>query len=178
MSLTFIATGLGLAVGSFMNVVIYRLPIMSKRKALMRRQSETNNCNADPNYDLNKTFNLNVPRSACPTCNHKITSIENIPVLSWIVLRGKCRSCKSPISVRYPFIELLNAVLWGAIASFNLNGINLLVINCLLVSTFVCMIAIKLDKQYIPKSLITVALCLLGVSLFSFLKNDNAILFT
>ncbi len=81
---------LGLAIGSFLNVVIYRVP---------RHESIVS------------------PRSACPTCGAPIRERDNIPVLSWLVLRGRCRDCHSPISARYPLVELGNAVLFAAVAA-------------------------------------------------------------
>ena len=155
---TIIATGLGLAVGSFLNVVIYRLPIMAKRNALKNALPHIKELhkevNVDPNFDLSKPFNLNVPRSACPICNHQITTIENVPVLSWLVLTGKCSGCKSPISTRYPFVELVNAMAWGAIAIIYYNQTYLLILNCLLASTFICIMATKIDRQEVHNFLI------------------------
>ncbi|WGZ95323.1 MAG: A24 family peptidase [Candidatus Thiothrix putei] len=96
-----------LLVGSFLNVVIYRLPIMLERE--WKRD-----CNEwlDKPYDKLDTgdFNLVVPRSQCPTCGHKITAIENIPILSYLFLKGKCAGCKTPISMQYPLVELATAV--------------------------------------------------------------------
>ncbi|WP_318441705.1 prepilin peptidase [Photobacterium leiognathi] len=168
---TIIATGLGLAVGSFLNVVIYRLPVMAKRNAIknavpkVRELHEADN--TDPVYDLSKPFNLNIPRSACPSCNHQITAIENIPVLSWLALRGKCRGCKKPISSRYPLIELLNAAVWGLTAIIFYNQIYLITIICLLSSTFICIIATKVDNQKTPNSLYFVSFVLCGLLLLS-----------
>ena len=99
---------LGLLVGSFLNVVIYRLPVMMEREwqqecnAYFNEQSSEQSCEQD-NYsqalnpelqsqEQQAKFNLLLPRSACPTCGHQITALENIPVLSWLCLRGKCRS--------------------------------------------------------------------------------------
>ncbi|ENX3947357.1 A24 family peptidase [Photobacterium damselae] len=110
------ATIFGLLVGSFLNVVIYRLPIMMERQW-------RNECieafpdliKADAKLDTD-TFNLSVPRSRCPHCGHLISAVENIPVISWLVLKGKCKSCHAPISRRYPMIELLTAALCGTVA--------------------------------------------------------------
>ena len=97
---------LGLLIGSFLNVVIYRIPKM------MQRESD-NYVAHESGKELPHTdrFNLMVPRSACPHCGHQITAMENIPVISWLALRGKCRACKAPISPRYPAIELLTGIL-------------------------------------------------------------------
>ncbi|WP_318436673.1 prepilin peptidase [Photobacterium leiognathi] len=98
----------GLLVGSFLNVVIYRLPIMMERQW----RKECQEC--FPEFDAEQddsVFNLSVPRSRCPHCNHAISALENIPVISWLVLGGKCKECKAPISKRYPAIELLTAAM-------------------------------------------------------------------
>jgi leader peptidase (prepilin peptidase)/N-methyltransferase len=102
------AAVLGLIVGSFLNVVIHRLPIMMEQE--WREQcaelagSGVKNSNSQP-------YNLIQPRSTCPHCGHKITAWENIPVISYAALRGRCSSCRSPISLQYPAIELLTALL-------------------------------------------------------------------
>lgn len=173
---TIIATGLGLAVGSFLNVVIYRLPIMAKRNALKNALPHIKELhkevNLDPNFDLSKPFNLNVPRSACPICNHQITTIENVPVLSWLVLTGKCSGCKSPISTRYPFVELVNAMAWGAIAIIYYNQTYLLILNCLLASTFICIMATKIDRQEVHNFLIFQFLTLSALQLVYILSQS------
>lgn len=101
----------GLMVGSFLNVVIHRLPKMMEREWHRNCQElKGEEVKAEPK------FNLVVPRSACPSCGHKITAIENIPVLSYVFLRGKCSGCKTPISARYPLVEALTGALAGLIA--------------------------------------------------------------
>jgi leader peptidase (prepilin peptidase)/N-methyltransferase len=96
----------GLLIGSFLNVVIHRLP------RIMQRESDNYVAHESgkpiPHTDK---YNLMVPRSACPHCNHQITALENIPVISYLFLRGKCIACKAPISLRYPFIELFSGLL-------------------------------------------------------------------
>ena len=109
------AAVLGLLVGSFLNVVIHRLPRMLERGwhaqcAELRGESPS----PEPPY------NLVVPRSACPQCGHRIGAHENIPVVSWLVLRGRCSACNAPISARYPLVELLAAAL-GALAIWRLG---------------------------------------------------------
>ncbi|MBB3223677.1 prepilin peptidase [Pseudoduganella umbonata] len=105
-----IAAIFGLLVGSFLNVVIYRVPKM------MQRESD-NYVASESGLPLPHTdrFNLMVPRSACPHCGHQITALENIPVVSWLALRGKCSRCKAPISARYPVIEALTGALSAAL---------------------------------------------------------------
>ena len=97
-----IAAGIfGLLIGSFLNVVIHRLPIM------MQRESD-NYVASELGKELPHTerYSLVAPRSACPHCKHQITALENIPVVSYLVLGGKCSNCKAKISPRYPAIEL------------------------------------------------------------------------
>ena len=103
---------LGLLVGSFLNVVIHRMPVMMERgwKQEAREILEL------PAEDDGGVFNLVTPRSRCPKCGHAIAWYENIPVVSWLVLKGKCRGCGTPISKRYPIIEIASAVLAGLCA--------------------------------------------------------------
>ena len=97
-----------LLIGSFLNVVIYRLPIMLERQWKQDCQEWQNDAPAEvPTSD----FNLVVPRSECPTCGHRISAWENIPVISYLFLRGKCAGCQTPISIQYPLIELATALL-------------------------------------------------------------------
>ncbi len=98
---------IGLSVGSFLNVVIYRVPVMLKRdwRAQAHEILELNT----PVESL-PAFNLVTPRSRCPSCEFAIPALHNIPVVSWLALRGRCGNCKAPISVRYPFVELLTAI--------------------------------------------------------------------
>ncbi|MHB1666299.1 MAG: prepilin peptidase [Thiomonas sp.] len=102
----------GLAVGSFLNVVIYRLPVM-----LERAWQHDAHATLHPDAELpsSEAFNLMHPRSRCGQCGHAIRWWENIPLLSWLLLRGKCSSCGTRISVRYPLVELLTAVLTAAV---------------------------------------------------------------
>jgi len=103
---------MGLLVGSFLNVVIYRLPVMMERGW---KQEAREILELPPEAD-GEIFNLVTPRSRCPKCNHAITWYENIPVISWLVLKGKCRECHTPISKRYPAIELTSGLLAGLCA--------------------------------------------------------------
>jgi len=105
---TALAAFTGLMVGSFLNVVIYRTPVI----LLRRWREECRDINGDASQPAaTETFNLVTPRSRCPRCGHAITALENIPVVSWLVLHGKCSACGTPISARYPFVESLTAVL-------------------------------------------------------------------
>lgn len=100
----------GLCVGSFLNVVIHRLPLMMERQ-WRQEATELLADGAEPVAAPPEKFNLMVPRSRCPSCGHQITALENIPLISWLVLKGRCSSCKSPISPRYPLVELATALL-------------------------------------------------------------------
>ncbi|MFC0350046.1 prepilin peptidase [Undibacterium danionis] len=97
---------LGLLIGSFLNVVIYRLPKMMQRESDNYVAHESGKELPHP-----ERYNLILPRSACPHCGHQITALENIPVISYLVIGGKCSSCKAPISKRYPIIEAITGVL-------------------------------------------------------------------
>jgi len=95
----------GLCTGSFLNVVIHRLPKMLERE--WRAECAALYGQEPPKSE---PYNLFVPRSACPSCGHKIGAIENIPLVSWLALRGKCSSCKAKISAKYPIVELLAGI--------------------------------------------------------------------
>jgi leader peptidase (prepilin peptidase) / N-methyltransferase len=162
----FISTCLvfGLVVGSFLNVVIHRLPIMLERQ--WRQQctelgATDSGAQTVPATTL-EPYNLMVPRSACPSCKAPITALQNIPVLSWVVLRGRCASCGKSISARYPLVELLTGVLAAAVAwrfGFGWNAVNAIILTWFLVAlTF-----IDVDHQLLPDSL---TLPLLWVGLF------------
>jgi len=115
---------LGLIIGSFLNVVIYRLPIMMEKDFreqaewfLKQNKSGTSQAIQEEINDSNKeTFNLILPNSTCPHCKHEIKAIENIPVISFLVLKGKCSECKHPISWRYPSVEILTAAVSAVLA--------------------------------------------------------------
>ncbi|MCS0582199.1 A24 family peptidase [Massilia pinisoli] len=96
----------GLLIGSFLNVVVYRLPVMAQRELDNYIAHE-----AGKELPHQDRFNLMVPRSACPHCGHQITALENIPIVSWLFLRGKCSACKAPISPRYPIVEAVTGLL-------------------------------------------------------------------
>ncbi len=103
---------LGLLIGSFLNVVIYRLPkiMQAEWQAQAREYLEL------PVEKPNSTFNLILPNSTCPNCSHEIKPWENIPIFSWLFLRGKCSACKAPISKRYPLVELACGLLSAYVA--------------------------------------------------------------
>ncbi len=154
-ALTFIVS---LMVGSFLNVVIYRLPIMMERQWKRDYQSYFN---AEESTGVESKFNLIKPDSTCPKCQHKIRAWENIPVISWLVLGGKCSQCKNPISIRYPLVELLTAVMstWAAI-HFGFGGA--LIFAVIATWLLVAMTFIDLDKMLLPDQL-TLMLLWLGL---------------
>lgn len=109
----------GLMVGSFLNVVIFRLPVMLEnawRSEIAEYADQPGDKQPGINTTAEQPFNLITPRSRCPECNRQITALENIPVISYLLLGGKCKNCKTSISWRYPAIELLTAVLSGLVA--------------------------------------------------------------
>ncbi len=99
-----------LCVGSFLNVVIYRLPVMMERQWRDEATTLLAGETAEPTTPPER-FNLLVPRSRCPHCGHQIAALENVPVISWLLLRGRCKSCQQPISPRYPLVEVATALL-------------------------------------------------------------------
>lgn len=147
MSAALIAALFGLLIGSFLNVVIYRIPKMMQRESDNYVAQESGK--EPPHTDR---FNLMVPRSSCPHCGHQITAIENIPVVSWLALGGKCRACKSPISARYPIIELFTGIVSGLLVwtygSGPMGMSTLLFAYLLIAMTF-----IDVDTQLLPDDL-------------------------
>lgn len=162
---------LSLLVGSFLNVVIHRLPIMLDRewKAQAAEVMASSSASAlptaqSPEPKAPPRYNLIVPRSACPQCGAAISALQNIPVVSYLALGGKCKACKAPISVRYPLVELATAVLSAAVAwkfGFTLFTAGALVLTWILVA----LSAIDIDTQLLPDDL-TLGLLWLGL-LFS-----------
>jgi hypothetical protein len=107
-------TLLGLLVGSFLNVVIHRLPIMMERSWQQEYRDYFDESPDDNQPAAPERFNLMVPRSACPHCGHAITALENIPILSWLMLRGRCRGCQTRISARYPLVGVVSGIAGAA----------------------------------------------------------------
>ena len=106
--LPWVALVLGLCIGSFLNVVIHRLPKMMER-GWREECAELAGTPVAPAPA--GRYNLLVPRSACPGCGHRISALENVPVVSWLALRGKCSACRKPIPARYPIVELLGGLI-------------------------------------------------------------------
>jgi len=149
-------TILGLMVGSFLNVVIYRLPEMMKRSWLQQcaeRQGEA--VKASP------PFNLFTPRSTCIHCGHKITAWENIPIISYLILRGRCSKCHARISPRYPIVEALTALVSGFVAWH--YGFGFVAIAALIfVWALIALAVIDLNTQFLPDD-ITLPLLWIGL---------------
>ena len=147
---------LGLMVGSFLNVVIYRLPKMME-------QEWHNNCLELQGKEIpeQKKFTLAKPRSACPHCGHQIHAMENIPILSYLALKGKCSACKAPIAVRYPLIEALTGILMGFI-SWHFGYTYSAVFAYLFTLALIALTFIDFDTQLLPDD-ITLPLLWLGL---------------
>jgi len=149
----FVVVGLfGLLVGSFLNVVAYRLPIMMERE--WRRQCAELNGEpgADPKLEPDAVFNLWQPRSACPKCGSGVAAYDNIPVLSYLLLHGRCRHCDAPISMRYPIIEAAAAAIALVVAW--VFGPTPQMLTALGVSwTLLALSVIDIDRYLLPDSL-------------------------
>ncbi|ABI57423.1 prepilin peptidase [Alkalilimnicola ehrlichii MLHE-1] len=144
-----LALVLGLLVGSFLNVVILRLPIMMERAWA----SEVAASRGEVHEDAQSTpFNLVTPRSHCPQCGHTLSALENIPVVSWLLLRGRCRACGTRISGRYPLVELTTGLL-SALVVLQLGWTPETAAALLLTWTLVALSGIDLDHQLLPDSL-------------------------
>ncbi len=147
---------LGLTVGSFLNVVIHRLPKMMTR-AWQQQCAELNGKEAE---DV-PTYNLLVPRSACPHCAHPISATENIPVISYLLLRGKCKGCGAAISARYPVVEATCGLL-SAYAAWHFGFGWAALGALLLVWALLTLTCIDIDTQLLPDD-ITLPLLWLGL---------------
>lgn len=140
----------GLLVGSFLNVVIHRLPIMIQREYRQECQEYFPELALPPTDTA--PFNLSVPRSHCPKCQTQITLLENIPLISWLWQKGKCKHCQAPISKRYPLVELLTALLAFVVAW---QTPNLTWAMALVFFTFVliALAMIDIDTMLLPDNL-------------------------
>ena len=149
---------LGLLVGSFLNVVIHRVPVMLER--MWRREClalEGKEAPAEEPYDLIR------PRSGCPGCKAPITALQNIPVVSYLVLRGKCANCARPIGARYPIVELATAILSALVASR--YGATWTTAAALVLTWFLVGLAvIDMDTQLLPDGM-TLPLLWIGLLL-------------
>ena len=156
---------LSLLIGSFLNVVIYRLPIMMERE--WRAQFEEAASTGDLATTITaEKFDLITPRSRCPSCGNPITALQNIPVVSYLFLGGKCAGCKASISARYPIVELMTALLAGVAAwrfGFGIEAGAAVLLTFALITISV----IDIDHQIIPDSISLPLVWIgLGLSLF------------
>ena len=147
----------GLIVGSFLNVVIHRLPIILERD--WAAQCAEVRGEAAPVFEK---LTLAVPRSRCPKCGHAISALENVPVLSWLALRGRCRGCAAQISWRYPAVEALTGSLFAWIATYYGFGPTALA-AMLFAGMLIALTGIDLDTQLLPDDL-TLPLLGLGIA--------------
>jgi leader peptidase (prepilin peptidase)/N-methyltransferase len=147
---------LGLMVGSFLNVVIHRMPLMMEREWQM-------NCQELRGEEIAPLprYNLVVPRSACPGCGQAISAWQNIPLVSYAFLGGKCAGCKKPISLRYPFIEALSGLLTGLI-SWKFGYSSMAVAAWVFTFALIALTFIDFDTQLLPDD-ITLPLLWLGL---------------
>ena len=166
----------GLLVGSFLNVVIHRLPKMlysnwenDCREFLSEREklsNENHSREAPANPANTETYNLAIPRSHCPVCKTQIKIWQNIPIISYLLLKGKCGHCKTPISIRYPSIELVTGLITVLLIQiFGMTNEAYLAIVfswCL-----ICLTMIDIDHQLLPDN-ITLPLMWLGLIANSF----------
>ncbi|WP_141455699.1 A24 family peptidase [Pseudoxanthomonas sp. z9] len=158
-----VAAGLGLLVGSFLNVVILRLP----RKLDWQWRRDAREILEEPEIYDPPPPGIVVESSHCPHCKHKLAWFENIPLVSWLALRGKCRHCKTPISVQYPLVELLTALLVVASVwrfGFGWQGFGASLLSCFLVA----LSGIDLRTRLLPDQL---TLPLMWLGLIASLEN-------
>lgn len=163
---------LGLCIGSFLNVVIHRLPRMMERQwwhdsvAQLADGESWQRITGRPlpkaavavvaelerSLDTLPAYDLSRPASACPACGHRIRWYENLPLMSWLVLRGRCSACGTAIAVRYPLVELVTAVLF-ALAAWRFGPVPVSLAWCAVLATLVALTAIDLDTMLLPDSL-------------------------
>jgi len=141
---------LGLLVGSFLNVVITRLPVMLEAQW---RGDCQEFLQVAGEQQPRETFNLVVPRSRCPQCGHQITALENIPVLSYLVLRGRCSDCGTHISIQYPLVEVITAVL-SAVVAWEFGFTWLTAAALLFTWSLIALTVIDLHHQLLPDAIV------------------------
>jgi leader peptidase (prepilin peptidase) / N-methyltransferase len=139
---------LGLVVGSFLNVVIYRLPIMLQREWQLQAAEVLGQTPAA----AQDRFTLSTPRSACPHCKAPITALQNVPLVSWLVLRGRCAACQHPISPRYPLVELTTGLL-SALVAWHFGFGPVAACGILVTWLLIAMTGIDIDHQLLPDNL-------------------------
>jgi leader peptidase (prepilin peptidase)/N-methyltransferase len=158
-----------LMVGSFLNVVIHRVPVMLDREwrtqaeEILREKQGDVRLKPGPQADAQAKYNLVVPRSACPKCGAMITAAQNIPVVSYLLLKGKCASCGTKISVRYPLVELGTALL-SALVAWKFGFVWYTAAALLLTWVLIALSCIDFDHQLLPDNM-TLPLMWLGLLL-------------
>ncbi len=152
---------LGLLVGSFLNVVIHRLPRMMEQEWREQCASLDTDPAQAPAAQTGPRYNLIAPRSACPACGHQIRAIENIPVLSYLALRGRCAQCKTRISPRYPIVEALTGAL-SAFAAWHFGFGVIALVSLIFIWALIALTFIDFDTHLLPDS-ITQPLLWLGL---------------
>ena len=168
---------LGLVVGSFLNVVIHRLPKMMERQWKRECAEFVGEEPHGEELHEGEPYSLAFPGSHCPSCGAEITALQNIPVLSYLALRGRCAHCGVAISARYPLVELLTAAIW-ILCGLSFGVSNALAAAMLLTGVLIALTAIDLDHQLLPDSL---TLPLLWVGLLinidaTFVNLESAVL--
>jgi len=170
-----LAIWFALAVGSFLNVVIYRLPVMLNRQWEADARAVLEPEGKPP--PAGERFNLMVPRSHCPECGTRISAWQNVPVVSWLVLRGRCASCGARIPVRYPLVELLTTV--ATLAVLTVYGLSWLGLAAAVFTwILIALTFIDFDTQLLPDQL---TLPLLWIGLLTncfggFVALDDAVI--
>lgn len=139
----------GLLIGSFLNVVIYRVPVMMERGWT---QFAKEHLNLPLTAEEEAPFTLSKPDSRCPKCHAPVKAWQNIPILSYLLLGGKCGSCKTPISIRYPLVELLTGVLFGIVA-WQYGWTWLTFGGLIFTAMLIALTFIDYDTQYLPDTL-------------------------
>ena len=148
----------GLLIGSFLNVVIYRVPVMMERGWTLFAKEHLN---VPLTAEEEAPFTLSKPDSRCPKCHAPVKAWQNIPIVSYLLLGGKCSSCKTPISIRYPLVELLTGILFGVVA-WQYGWSWLTFGGLIFTAMLVALTFIDYDTQYLPDSL-TLPLVWLGL---------------
>lgn len=147
-----LVTIFGLLIGSFLNVVIHRLPIMMERE-FKRDASEYFELKETSVGNEPDVYNLVLPRSACPKCQHQITALENIPVISYMFLRGKCSQCQVKISPRYPLVELVTGLL-SLVVAWQFGPTWQCLAALLLTWSLIALTCIDFDTMLLPDSIV------------------------
>jgi leader peptidase (prepilin peptidase)/N-methyltransferase len=137
----------GLCIGSFLNVVIHRMPLMLERE-WRAESAELLGVQLEPA----ETLSLSRPRSRCPSCGHAITWYENIPVLSYLWLRGRCSECRTRISPRYPLVEMLTGILFGLVG-WRFGATPVALLWCGFAAVLVALSGIDWDTTFLPDNL-------------------------